>query len=237
MSTGPDYDPERLDPRLSAFSESSPLISKSQPQDASYSGVLQSKDKGVARPQDLDTSGQATPSLEPNSNGAPTQPPNPPTVQTVKSPRQWRDALWSWYDSELVSLNLENSGSVARDHLASERTFLAYMRTSLAIASSGVALIQLFTVASHEHQNTIRTIRGAAEKFVRPLGSFTIFLGIMVLVIGVSRYFIVQSALTKGKFPAARLAIGFISVAMTALVTVTFSILLAGKLNSEITTP
>lgn len=33
---------------------------------------------------------------------------------------------------------LENSGSVARDHLASERTFLAYVRTSLAIASSGV---------------------------------------------------------------------------------------------------
>ena len=37
-----------------------------------------------------------------------------------------------------VQLRLENSGSVARDHLASERTFLAYMRTSLAIASSGV---------------------------------------------------------------------------------------------------
>ncbi len=39
---------------------------------------------------------------------------------------------------EGISLRLENSGSVARDHLASERTFLAYMRTSLAIASSGV---------------------------------------------------------------------------------------------------
>ena len=37
-----------------------------------------------------------------------------------------------------VGLRLENSGSVARDHLASERTFLSYVRTSLAIASSGV---------------------------------------------------------------------------------------------------
>lgn len=35
-------------------------------------------------------------------------------------------------------LVLENSGSVARDHLASERTFLAYVRTSLAVASTGV---------------------------------------------------------------------------------------------------
>ena len=37
-----------------------------------------------------------------------------------------------------ISLRLENSGSVARDHLASERTFLAYLRTSLAISSCGV---------------------------------------------------------------------------------------------------
>lgn len=36
------------------------------------------------------------------------------------------------------TLTLENQGSVARDHLASERTFLAYVRTSLAIASTGV---------------------------------------------------------------------------------------------------
>jgi Domain of unknown function (DUF202) len=35
-------------------------------------------------------------------------------------------------------LILENSGSVARDHLASERTFLAYVRTSLGLASMGV---------------------------------------------------------------------------------------------------
>lgn len=37
-----------------------------------------------------------------------------------------------------VALILTNSGSVARDHLASERTFLAYVRTSLALASTGV---------------------------------------------------------------------------------------------------
>jgi hypothetical protein len=37
-----------------------------------------------------------------------------------------------------VQLELENTGSVARDHLASERTWLAYVRSSLAIASAGV---------------------------------------------------------------------------------------------------
>ena len=38
------------------------------------------------------------------------------------------------------SLTLVNSGTVARDHLASERTFLAYVRTSLAVASTGVGV-------------------------------------------------------------------------------------------------
>ena len=37
-----------------------------------------------------------------------------------------------------ITLTLENNGSVARDHLASERTFLAYVRTSLGCSTMGV---------------------------------------------------------------------------------------------------
>ena len=67
-----------------------------------------------------------------------------------RSQSQTRVAVSSWtYRAMAVSptLVLENSGSVARDHLASERTFLAYVRTSLAIASTGVgerAIIQRY---------------------------------------------------------------------------------------------
>ncbi|SCZ88536.1 BZ3500_MvSof-1268-A1-R1_Chr10-2g02992 [Microbotryum saponariae] len=43
---------------------------------------------------------------------------------------------------------LENKGSVARDHLANERTFLAWLRTSLSLASIGIAITQLFRLAS-----------------------------------------------------------------------------------------
>ncbi|KAF8645918.1 hypothetical protein AX16_007480 [Volvariella volvacea WC 439] len=45
-----------------------------------------------------------------------------------------KDHLWGWG----LYLRLENVGIVARDHLALERTFLSYIRTSLALTSAGV---------------------------------------------------------------------------------------------------
>jgi hypothetical protein len=67
-----------------------------------------------------------------------TPPPEPHSPSDPKPP------LWKRRPRvRSPSLILENSGSVARDHLASERTFLAYVRTSLAIASTGVGECEL----------------------------------------------------------------------------------------------
>lgn len=64
-----------------------------------------------------------------------------------------------WYKriaEKYGSVSLENKGSVARDHLALERTFLAWLRTSLAFASIGIAITQLFrlntTIASRSQR-------------------------------------------------------------------------------------
>ncbi|CAA7261438.1 unnamed protein product [Cyclocybe aegerita] len=123
-----------------------------------------------------------------------------------------------------VSLRLENSGSVARDHLASERTFLAYMRTSLAIVSSGVALVQLFSAGS---ASTPQGSMHRLHTYIRPLGASTVIIGLFILFVGSMRYFTVQAALTKGYFPVTRIATGLIAFMLATLITLTFGILLA----------
>ncbi|KAF8800058.1 hypothetical protein BYT27DRAFT_7118316 [Phlegmacium glaucopus] len=130
------------------------------------------------------------------------------------------------------TLVLQNTGSVARDHLASERTFLAYVRTSLGIASAGVALIQLFTMsdlASKYSGIPLPVENQRVQKFATPLGLSALGMAMIVLLIGVSRYFLVQHALPENKFPPARLGIAFISFGLGSITTIAFGALLSGK--------
>ncbi|RUS31614.1 hypothetical protein BC938DRAFT_477459 [Jimgerdemannia flammicorona] len=51
---------------------------------------------------------------------------------------EWLQQLFAYYRRISPSLLLENKGSVARDHLSNERTYLAWLRTSLSIITVGV---------------------------------------------------------------------------------------------------
>ena len=91
------------------------------------------------------------------------------------------------------TLVLQNKGSVARDHLASERTFLAYVRTSLGMASAGVALIQLFTMADLVSKSTgvpLPDVNQKLQKFAAPLGLSAVGMAIIVLLIGELLFYI-----------------------------------------------
>ncbi|KAJ7173806.1 hypothetical protein C8R46DRAFT_1256428, partial [Mycena filopes] len=133
------------------------------------------------------------------------------------------------------SLLLENSGSVARDHLAAERTFLAYVRTSLVIASTGVgcfpsALVQLFTIANATDNKLafVPTVR-RIQAWARPLGATMVCFGLVVLTLGTIRYFRIQSALTQGMFPVARLTAASITFVLGTIIIVVFAILLSAR--------
>lgn len=166
------------------------------------------------------------------------------TRRHIEEPKQswWKDTLQKY-----GSIELENNGSVARDHLALgmcflarrspllfgcrtslrlltkersfhaghvltfavrrvERTFLAWLRTSLAFASIGIAVTQLFRLSTTVSQgkgvddDSVVRLRGVGK----PLGSTFLAIAILVLFIGFHRYFEAQHWIIRGKFPASR---------------------------------
>ncbi|OBT83976.1 hypothetical protein VE02_07201 [Pseudogymnoascus sp. 03VT05] len=130
-----------------------------------------------------------------------------------------------WWKKQLEkygSLELENKGSVARDHLALERTFLAWLRTSLAFASIGIAITQLFrlnTTISGPAGTTPEPTSSAIHfrSLGKPLGVAFLGISIVILLIGFHRYFEAQHWVTKGKFPASRGSIALVAAVAGAL--------------------
>lgn len=84
---------------------------------------------------------------------------------------------------------IENRDSTARDHLANERTFLAWVRTALGLVGLGVILERLGV--GNEHAIAVAA------------GIGFISFGGLTLIYAVSRYLWVAKNLERGMFPVA----------------------------------
>jgi putative membrane protein len=111
----------------------------------------------------------------------------------------------------------------ARDHLANERTFLAWVRTSVAIVVFGfaigrfaIALRQLTEFQGHPSKTTGVSVW---------LGMSAILAGVVMVVAGLARYRRTRAQLDQGKFEPA----GFI-VDLVTILTALFGLALAGYL-------
>ncbi|HLW84749.1 MAG TPA: DUF202 domain-containing protein [Candidatus Sulfotelmatobacter sp.] len=116
----------------------------------------------------------------------------------------------------------ENSNR-ARDHLANERTFLAWVRTAAAIVVFGFA-IGRFSIAIRQltalQGHTVRTAGLSVW-----MGSTTIVAGVALAVAGLARYHKTRVQLDAGTFQPAGFVLDLVTILM-----VLFGLALAGYL-------
>ncbi|CDH59993.1 hypothetical protein RO3G_14150 [Lichtheimia corymbifera JMRC:FSU:9682] len=132
--------------------------------------------------------------------------------QRMNNPYRWVQRL---YEKLSFSAILENKSAVARDHLANERTFLAWLRTSLAMVTVGVAITQLYSMNPQGNVTAGRAI-----------GATFVMLSVAFLYLANVRYFHSQLALIKDQFPASRGAIMFGSSAALASLIAMFVVIM-----------
>jgi uncharacterized membrane protein YidH (DUF202 family) len=121
-------------------------------------------------------------------------------------------------------------------YYSTERTFLAWLRTSLSFASIGIAVTQLFrlnTTISHSKSSEStptpesETPQARLRHVGKPLGATFIAISILILFIGFHRYFEAQHYVIRGKFPASRGSIMLVSVVAGGLIISSLVVILA----------
>jgi putative membrane protein len=111
----------------------------------------------------------------------------------------------------------------ARDHLANERTFLAWVRTGVSIVVFGFA-IGRFSIAIRQ----LSAMQGHAIRTAGLsvwMGVISMIGGAMLLVAGLVRYRVTRMQIDEGNFQPA----GFL-IDLVAILTVLFGLALAGYL-------
>ncbi len=122
----------------------------------------------------------------------PPPPPPPPPSSSCSSCTCWQGSR---------DVVLASEGSVARDHLANERTFLSWLRTSVSMIGLGIALAK-FSVGEKEGIVSASLLCAA---------------GLLAVLYARQRYFNVLDALRSGKFVYATRSIDVVVVGLTVL--------------------
>ncbi|KAI7870653.1 hypothetical protein BDF14DRAFT_1772197 [Spinellus fusiger] len=133
---------------------------------------------------------------------------------------QWPKAIEKEIQVYSATKNLKTKTGVARDHLANERTYLAWLRTSLSTISCGIAITQLFRL------NAVSNSSGLVE-YGRPVGMAFIGMSMVFLMFGCLRYFHVQTTLTRDYFPSSNTIVFLTTLIVVSAATCLFFIIVS----------
>ncbi|KAA8627809.1 hypothetical protein SMACR_00350 [Sordaria macrospora] len=231
---------DNADPRL----QRQPLLSPLSPRTTETTGVGEGTQQGIVISQPLNYQSMVqTPTSNPSarkrqtaSQPAAHSPATQPALAHLNnegeagngSAEHHKLNKWKKKLEYFQSIELENKGSVARDHLALERTFLAWLRTSLAFASIGIAITQLFRLnTSLSDGNDTAHQAETLRHLGKPLGATFLGISILTLFLGYKRYLLGQHWVIKGKFPASRGTIMLLSFIALAVIVASLVVVLA----------
>lgn len=103
--------------------------------------------------------------------------------------------------------------------MANERTFLAWLRTSLSLVTVGIGIAQLFKLKKLGESDEV-------ARLGKPIGVAFILIGIYTMTQGFLRYYRVQSLLISSFYPVSRWSIGLVNLLVFLLVFVTLLVVL-----------
>ncbi|OCK76088.1 hypothetical protein K432DRAFT_360993 [Lepidopterella palustris CBS 459.81] len=118
----------------------------------------------------------------------------------------------------------KNTGSTARDHLASERTYLSWLRTGLGFIALGIAIERFSQLDIPEILATLRhdpALNSAKDKDHLLVGAL-LGTGAGSIVYGTTRYFTNLRALERGLFKPAYLGVAGSSTLLAGLAGVVY---------------
>lgn len=131
------------------------------------------------------------------------------------------------------SLILENKGNAARDHMANERTFLAWIRTAYLLITMGIAFMQMYSIQSRAREVIYKetaydissqSLINSMAQIGKPLGYLTAVFSLVLIVFSLVRFYSIQSALQQRLFPATRVLALLVVVASVVLLVLVLAI-------------
>ena len=120
------------------------------------------------------------------------------------------------------------SGSEARDHLANERTYLAWLRTAFGTAAVGIVLARLH-ISDTENEKS-----GPRQTLTKVISFMFVLIGTFCVITGSSRYARVQSAMQTGKYPTAGSLTIIITISSIIVLLLTLVLLMLSLISNNI---